>query len=1474
MCHTARGVMRARSTRGFGWGRATRDPRLRIRSRWLAGLVVLLAALPLGSGALGAPGPRARATTAALRALGSHRHRTAEIVFALPRPLPAGTVIGEGGPAAPGATRHGRPAVSRTRVLATLKRPAWLFYEDLAPFTEYAHPGRVALVDARTGHVTLTPRIDWPPLVDGHLPSFLASQRAYLRATDRVFYRPYTVSPKAAFARALAHRAPTPARAVTAALDPTRGRLVAGLIAADHACTVRFSDAVKGGWYRFARTAQSRAALDWRFTQLARLGARLHSAIYPRSSDRSPAAFVAHQIRAHGCRDVVLYLAGAGYGSRRAALNVGIRAGARRLRHVDVTESQLRALIAAHRRVHFELVLDAAHAGAFRALLSLANVLLVATPIAPDGGAFTYLPAVRIGHRMWRNDTNPLHLLQLTDRLVFGIDEVIADPAEVAQMRSLRAAGRLPSAMAYLLARALARGGDVDFVGGSGAGGTPDVQVQGFSAAGPQPSGGGATPGGGSPAPSPGGVVLPPPPGPTVSAGADAYATGNLSPLTIDASHGVLANDSDSAGGALTVDRLNGAGGTPPLHGTSAQGATVTVAADGSFTYDPGTSHALSGLAPGDKATDTFTYRADDGHGGVATAIVTITVTGIDRAPVLSGIESSALQYRAGDPAAAVTGSLTVADAVQQTLSGATVAITAGLDKADDVLGFANQNGITGSYDAASGILTLTGSASVSDYQAALRSVTFQTADSSGNPNPRTITFEATGANGHTSSAVTRTVDVAQVAQPPKTNTSTFNAVGNTTLAVGTSPTGPAVTVAGGTVLANVQGSGPLTVTANTKPAHGSVTMNADGTFTYLPDAGYTGADSFTYTVTDDGDPSNPQIATGTVDITVSSLVWYVDDTAATAGDGRSDAPFESLASAAARTGSNDFLFLYGGGASYDGPVQLRSGEQLIGQSDGLVVNGHTLVPAAGSNPTITDASGDGIDLAQDAVVSGVDVSGTGGAGISAAGVDGATIASDVTISGADGPSLDVSGGSGTIDVAATIADGTGAAVSISGRAGGTVNISGPVTHTGGGIALSDNPGATISFDGKLTLDTGAATAFSATGGGTVTATGARSSLKTSTGTALSVAGTTIGAGGLTFASISAGTATTGPASAISLSGTGTLGGLSVTGAGLPGSGGTIQSTTASAIIASAVSALTLDYMDVEGAGAPGSQADDVSVTGSGDLTLDAEFDTFSSATLDGVSVAGTGTGSDTVTLDGDTFTGNARAGIELQDTGHATAMTFAIAEDVLNGQGGNAINLANFGSGTWQGKIDSNAVGGLGASGTGSSGGSGINISQEGTGTITAYVGTNNVQGVAKGWGINGQAGDGSGTLNLTLAFNTIDTGSASSLDAISVDSGTTPVDATTVCLSTKDNAAATEGTAAGNGLYDASGLSVIQQEPGASFEIQGLPAGADAAAVESYLAAHNTLAGPGGGAYAQPSSGFTTSQSSCPLPPGVSAP
>ncbi len=104
----------------------------------------------------------------------------------------------------------------------------------------------------------------------------------------------------------------------------------------------------------------------------------------------------------------------------------------------------------------------------------------------------------------------------------------------------------------------------------------------------------------------------------------DDYATFEDDVLTVTPA-GVLANDTDRDGDPLAVDVAN-------TDAVTALGVPITVNADGSFTYDP-TGTDL-GVAPGDTTDDTFTYTVTDPHGGTDTAIVTIEVTGVNNAPI------------------------------------------------------------------------------------------------------------------------------------------------------------------------------------------------------------------------------------------------------------------------------------------------------------------------------------------------------------------------------------------------------------------------------------------------------------------------------------------------------------------------------------------------------------------------------------------------------------------------------------------------------------------------------------------------------------------------------------------------------------------------------------------------------------------------------------------------------------------------
>ena len=130
---------------------------------------------------------------------------------------------------------------------------------------------------------------------------------------------------------------------------------------------------------------------------------------------------------------------------------------------------------------------------------------------------------------------------------------------------------------------------------------------------------------------------------------------------------------------------------------------------------------------------------------------MTITINGVSDRPVLSNVETTSASYRAQDPPIEVTNTLTISDDDDTMMTGATVSITSGFSSVADTFAFTNQNGITGSYDASTGVLTLCGDATIADYQTALRSVEFSTSDSSTSPATRTVSFQVTDSVGATS---------------------------------------------------------------------------------------------------------------------------------------------------------------------------------------------------------------------------------------------------------------------------------------------------------------------------------------------------------------------------------------------------------------------------------------------------------------------------------------------------------------------------------------------------------------------------------------------------------------------------------------------------------------------------------------------------------------------------------------------------
>ena len=112
-----------------------------------------------------------------------------------------------------------------------------------------------------------------------------------------------------------------------------------------------------------------------------------------------------------------------------------------------------------------------------------------------------------------------------------------------------------------------------------------------------------------------------------------------------------------------------------------------------------------------------------DNTGVTQSGDVTIAAITPGGAPSLTN-SGAAATYNAGGAAADIAHLLSLVDTNSPSLASATVSITGGF-LAGDALNFANQAGITGSYNASTGVLTLSGTASQAAYQAALDSITF-----------------------------------------------------------------------------------------------------------------------------------------------------------------------------------------------------------------------------------------------------------------------------------------------------------------------------------------------------------------------------------------------------------------------------------------------------------------------------------------------------------------------------------------------------------------------------------------------------------------------------------------------------------------------------------------------------------------------------------------------------------------------------
>jgi hypothetical protein len=280
---------------------------------------------------------------------------------------------------------------------------------------------------------------------------------------------------------------------------------------------------------------------------------------------------------------------------------------------------------------------------------------------------------------------------------------------------------------------------------------------------------------------------------------------------------------------------------------TSANGGTISNPGSSSVTYTPAADYC---------GPDSFNFQVDDGNGGTDTGTVSITVTCVNDAPTVATSSGSA-SFTEDSPAVQVDPGLTAGDVDSANLASATVSITGNFSSADgDTLNFTDQNGITHGYSSSTGVLTLTGSASVANYQTALRSITFSNTSNTPSTATRTVSFKVFD-GALDSNTATRDVTVAAHNDAPTaTDQSGLTTGEDTPLPItlaGTDPDGDS-----------------LTFSADSVSANGGSITGVGASVTYAPAQDYCSAtpDTFGFTVSDGHGGTD----TGTVSITVTCV--------------------------------------------------------------------------------------------------------------------------------------------------------------------------------------------------------------------------------------------------------------------------------------------------------------------------------------------------------------------------------------------------------------------------------------------------------------------------------------------------------------------------------------------------------------------------------------------------------------------------
>jgi hypothetical protein len=296
--------------------------------------------------------------------------------------------------------------------------------------------------------------------------------------------------------------------------------------------------------------------------------------------------------------------------------------------------------------------------------------------------------------------------------------------------------------------------------------------------------------------------------------------TGDSLAVSGSLSGGISATIDNSVVGQITVT-LSGGSATGAASITDYQTALHQVVFNNSSSTPDTTNRDISIVVRDSLNIDTNLAHA------------TVAVIAVDDKPVLdahSGAPGGSLTFTENAAATAIDTALTVTDADSANLSGASVSITSNFHTGEDVLGFVDQNGIAGSYDPGTGVLTLSGTSSVANYEAALRSVSYFNSSENPSGTVRTISYQSTDDVGTASDVVTTTVAVTPVNDAPTATITPTSYSATEQTSLGLKNTGLSVSDVDGNLGAETAtlsvAEGTLTVTAGGSGA----TVNNSGT--------------------------------------------------------------------------------------------------------------------------------------------------------------------------------------------------------------------------------------------------------------------------------------------------------------------------------------------------------------------------------------------------------------------------------------------------------------------------------------------------------------------------------------------------------------------------------------------------------------------------------------------------------------------